>query len=101
MLTGDSKGTAEHTARLLGIDEYYYQVLPENKHSYITKLRADGRRVLMVGDGINDFPALAEANVSAAMSDASDIAKETADITLRNCAILMSLYGFDLYADSL
>ena len=85
MLTGDSKGAAEHTAQLLGIDEYYYQVLPENKHSYITKLRADGRRVLMVGDGINDSPALAEANVSAAMSDASDIAKETADITLRNC----------------
>lgn len=85
MLTGDSKGAAEHTAQLLGIGDYYYQVLPENKHSYITKLRADGRRVVMVGDGINDSPALAEANVSAAMSDASDIAKETADITLRSC----------------
>lgn len=85
MLTGDSKGAAEHTAKILGIADYYYQVLPENKHSYITKLRADGRRVVMVGDGINDSPALAEANVSAAMSDASDIAKETADITLRSC----------------
>ncbi len=85
MLTGDSKGAAEHTAKVLGIDDYYYQVLPENKHSYIRKLREKGHRVIMVGDGINDSPALAEANVSAAMSDASDIAKETADITLRSC----------------
>ncbi len=85
MLTGDSRGAAEHTAQLLGIDDYRYQVLPENKHGCISKLRAEGRRVVMVGDGINDSPALAEANVSAAMSDASDIAKETADITLRSC----------------
>ena len=85
MLTGDSRGAAESTAAALGINEYYYQVLPENKHSYIHKLKEDGKYVVMVGDGINDAPALAEANVSVAMSDASDIARETADITLRNC----------------
>lgn len=85
MLTGDSKGAAEYTAELLGIDQYFYQVLPENKHQYIRQLKSEGKRVVMVGDGINDAPALAEANVSAAMSDASDIARETADITLRSC----------------
>ena len=85
MLTGDSKGAAESTAKMLGIDEYYYQVLPENKHGYISKLKSQGKSVVMVGDGINDSPALAEANVSVAMSDASDIARETADITLRSC----------------
>ena len=85
MLTGDSKGAAEATASMLGIDEYYYQVLPENKHSYIRRLKDEGKQVVMVGDGINDAPALAEANVSVAMSDASDIARETADITLRSC----------------
>ena len=84
MLTGDSRGAAESTAKILGIDEYYYQVLPENKHSYIKELKDQGKFVVMVGDGINDSPALAEANVSVAMSDASDIARETADITLRN-----------------
>lgn len=85
MLTGDSKSSAEHAAQTLGMTEYYYQVLPEHKHRYITQLKGEGHRVVMVGDGINDSPALAEANVSAAMSDASDIAKETADITLRSC----------------
>ena len=85
MLTGDSRGAAQQTAEALDISEYYYQVLPENKHCYIKKLKESGRRVVMVGDGINDSPALAEANVSAAMSDASDIARETADITLRSC----------------
>lgn len=85
MLTGDSRGAAETTAAMLGINEYYYQVLPENKHSYIRKLKEEGKQVVMVGDGINDAPALAEANVSVAMSDASDIARETADITLRSC----------------
>ncbi len=82
MLTGDSTSAAKITAEQLGITEYYAQVLPEDKHRYIEQLKADGHCVIMVGDGINDAPALAAADVSVAMSDASDIAKETADITL-------------------
>ncbi len=82
MLTGDSSKAAEAIAVQLGITELYAQVLPEEKHSMVEKLKSAGRRVIMVGDGINDAPALAAANVSVAMSDASDIARETADITL-------------------
>ncbi len=88
MLTGDSISAAEMTAKQLGITEVHAQVLPEDKHSHIEKLRADGRCVIMVGDGINDAPALAAANVSVAMSDASDIAKETADITIRGGGLI-------------
>lgn len=87
MLTGDSEGAAAITAAKLGITEYKAQVLPEDKHSYVEAAKAAGRRVIMVGDGINDAPALAAANVSAAMSDASDIAKEAADITLRDAEL--------------
>lgn len=83
MLTGDSAKAAEITAEKLGITSYRAQVLPEDKHSWVERLKEEGHRVIMVGDGINDAPALAAANVSAAMSDASDIARETADITLR------------------
>jgi heavy metal translocating P-type ATPase len=84
MLTGDSKKAAEITAQKLGISKCYAQVLPEDKHRYVEQLKADGAKVIMVGDGINDAPALAAANVSVAMSDASDIAREAADITLRS-----------------
>ena len=83
MLTGDSQKAAEVTAEKLGITQCFAQVLPEDKHRYVEQLKADGHRVIMVGDGINDAPALAAANVSVAMSDASDIAREAADITLR------------------
>jgi len=83
MLTGDSLNAAERVAENLGIDTFYAQVLPEDKHRYVEQMKAEGRRVIMVGDGINDAPALATANVSVAMSDASDIARETADVTLR------------------
>lgn len=83
MLTGDSSSAAEKIAQQLGITEVHAQVLPEEKHSHVEQLKAQGRCVIMVGDGINDAPALAAADVSVAMSDASDIAKETADITLR------------------
>ena len=82
MLTGDSEGAAKITAEKLGIDRFTAQVLPEDKHKYVEKLKEDGYKVIMIGDGINDAPALAAADVSVAMSDASDIAKETADITL-------------------
>lgn len=87
MLTGDSKSAAEKIAQQLGITEVHAQVLPEEKHSHIEQLKSEGRCVIMVGDGINDAPALAAADVSVAMSDASDIAKETADITLRGAEL--------------
>lgn len=87
MLTGDGNSAAEMIARQLGITEVHAQVLPEEKHSHIEQLKAEGRRVIMVGDGINDAPALAAADVSVAMSDASDIAKETADITIRGAEL--------------
>lgn len=83
MLTGDSRKAAEVTAKQLGISVFHAQVLPEDKHRYVEQMKANGKRVIMVGDGINDAPALAAANVSVAMSDASDIAREAADITLR------------------
>ncbi|MBQ8176418.1 MAG: heavy metal translocating P-type ATPase [Oscillospiraceae bacterium] len=87
MLTGDSSSAAEIIAKQLGITEFHAQVLPEEKHRHIEQLKADGHCVIMVGDGINDAPALAAADVSVAMSDASDIAKETADITLRGAGL--------------
>lgn len=87
MLTGDSHKAAKATAEMLGITEYKYQVLPEQKHGYVEMLKSEGNKVIMVGDGINDTPALAAADVSVAMSDASDIARETADITITNSDI--------------
>ena len=82
MLTGDSRKSAERFAEIPGITRFECEVLPEEKHSYIKQLKAEGHRVIMIGDGINDAPALAEADVSAAMQDASDIALDTADITM-------------------
>lgn len=87
MLTGDSYKAAKMTAEQLGITEYKYQVLPEDKHKYIEDLKDKGHCVIMVGDGINDTPALAAANVSVAMNDASDIARETADITIKDSSL--------------
>ena len=87
MLTGDSFKAAKATAEMLGITEYKYQVLPEQKHGYVERLKSDGNKVIMVVDVINDTPALAAADVSVAMSDASDIARETADITITNSEI--------------
>lgn len=83
MLTGDSQKAAATTAAMLGITECHAQVLPEDKHRMVEEIKSRGHRTIMVGDGINDAPALAAANVSVAMSDASDIAREVADITLR------------------
>ena len=84
MLTGDSQKAAQMTAEMLGITEYKCQVLPEDKHKYVEELKKSSKGVIMVGDGINDTPALAAANVSVAMRDASDIARETADITIKS-----------------
>lgn len=82
MLTGDSDGAARVACEDLGISEYRSQVLPADKARIIEEIKAEGRQVIMVGDGINDSPALSAANVSVAMKDSSDIAKEVADITL-------------------
>lgn len=82
MLTGDSDSAARVACEDLGISEYRAQVLPADKAKIIEEIKAEGRQVIMVGDGINDSPALSAANVSVAMKDSSDIAKEVADITL-------------------
>ena len=87
MLTGDSKHAALAVAGELGVDTCFYQVLPEDKSSYVQRLRDEGHTVIMVGDGINDSPALAAANVSVALSDASDIARAVADVSVRDATL--------------
>lgn len=82
MMTGDSERTAKAVAEKLGIDEYHAEVMPEDKAMFIEKMQTDGNSVIMVGDGINDSPALSKANVGIAISSGAAIAKEIADITV-------------------
>jgi heavy metal translocating P-type ATPase len=82
MITGDGENTAKSVCEKLGIERFHAGVLPEDKLNIVEELKAEGHKVVMVGDGINDSPALAAADVSIAMKDASDIAREVADITL-------------------
>src|SRR5690606_1391263 len=82
MLTGDSRGTAQAVARELGIDEVHADALPEHKLHLVERLQSEGRRVAMVGDGINDSPALARASVGIAMGTGTDVAMESAAVTL-------------------
>ena len=82
MMTGDSERTAGAVAEKLGIDEYYAEVMPEDKAMFIEKMQTDGNSVIMVGDGINDSPALSKADVGIAISSGAAIAREIADITV-------------------
>ena len=82
MLTGDSERTAAAIAAQVGVDEYRSEVLPEDKARFVQEERARGRTVVMIGDGINDSPALSAANVGVAVSDGAAIAREIADITI-------------------
>lgn len=82
MMTGDNERTAAFIARKAGVDEYYSEVLPEDKAMFIEKEKAKGKKVLMVGDGINDSPALSAADAGIAVSDGSELAREIADITI-------------------
>ncbi len=82
MITGDGESNAKYTSQILGITKYYASVLPDGKASIIEKLKAEGRVILMVGDGINDTPALSIADVSLTLNGSSDIAREVADVSV-------------------
>ncbi len=82
MMTGDSERTAASIAEKVGVDEYYSEVLPEDKAAFVEKEKAAGRKVVMIGDGMNDSPALSAADVGIAISDGAQLAREIADITV-------------------
>lgn len=88
MMTGDSERTARAIAERVGVDEYYSEVLPEDKASFVEKEKKAGKKVIMVGDGINDSPALSAADVGIAISEGAEIAREIADITISEDALL-------------
>ncbi len=87
MITGDSERAARDIAGQLGLDGYFAQVLPEDKAAIVRRLQAEGHAVLMIGDGVNDSPALAAADCSVAMADASDVARAVADVTILSSSL--------------
>ena len=89
MMTGDSERTARTIAQKVGVDEYYAEVLPEDKAAFVQREKAKGHTVVMLGDGINDSPALSAADAGIAISEGAQLAREIADITIS---------GADLYA---
>jgi heavy metal translocating P-type ATPase len=100
MMTGDSDRTAKVIAKKVGVDEYYSEVLPEDKAKFVEKEKAKARKVIMIGDGINDSPALSSADVGIAISDGAEIAREIADITIGSDD-LYNIVTLKLLSDSL
>ncbi len=96
MLTGDNRGSAEAVAKTLGIDEVKAEILPADKAQAVTELKGDGTRVAMVGDGINDAPALAAADVGIAMSSGTDVAMHAAGVTLMRGDIMLVADTLDI-----
>ena len=82
MMTGDSERTAAAIAKQVGVDQFFAEVLPEDKAAFVQKAKSEGHTVVMIGDGINDSPALARADVGLAIGTGADIAKEGADVVL-------------------
>ena len=81
-MTGDSDRTAKALANRVGVDVYYSEVLPEDKANFVEQEKAAGRKVIKIGDGINDSPALSAADIGIAISDGAEIAREIADVTM-------------------
>ena len=100
MMTGDSERTARAIAKRVGVDEYYAEVLPEDKANFVEREKQAGRKVIMIGDGINDSPALSAADVGIAISDGAEIAREIADSTVGSDD-LYQIVTLKLLSDSL
>ncbi|MDD3279100.1 MAG: heavy metal translocating P-type ATPase [Lachnospiraceae bacterium] len=100
MMTGDSERTAKVIAKEVGVDEYYSEVLPEDKASFIREEHKAGRKVIMIGDGVNDSPALSEADAGIAIADGAAIAREIADITV-SADDLFALVNLKMLSDAL
>ena len=96
MLTGDDERTAKNVCEQLGITEYRAQVLPTDKAKHVAELKAEGCRVLMLGDGVNDSPALSSADVGVTLKEGSDIAQEVADVVLTRNSLSDLPFAVDL-----